>query len=216
MADILTAADIAELRRDWVVDEIDERPEWGTGGARVSAAASAGASSVSLLGLGSGTLRRGTPFLIKTGTTEVRYTLTADATITAGAATAYVSPLLEQAVLVNDAVRAEKFYRSVFNRVFRRLLFSNVDLEDFAKRAEEQWGARIHDVGDPRRMLFRAIGYIALSAKLESTDYEAAVIQMESPDGGRSHRERLEKRRSEYETWLMSKSTGPRFVEVYL
>lgn len=209
MADILTASDIAELRREWVVDEIDDRPEWGTGGAKASAGASAGAASVALTGLGSGTLRRGTPFYIRSGSTEARYTVTADATITATAATVYVTPLLEQAVSTNDPVRVERYYRSVFNRVHRRLLFSDVDLEDLARRAEETWGTRIHASVDPRRLRLKAIGLLALRAKLESTDYETAVIQLENQDGGRGHFDRLEARRREYEADLSFNASGP-------
>lgn len=209
MADILTAADIAELRRDWVVDEIDARPEWGSGSAKVQTGASAGAASVALSGLGTGTLRRGTPFTITTGTTSVRYTVTADVAITANAATVSVSPVLEQAVLANDPVRVERYARSVFNRVFSRLLFSDVDLEDLARRAEEQWGVRIHDSGDPRRMRFKAISLLAISAKLESTEYESAVIQLEAQDGGRAHMERLERKRAEYEAAVTRRATGP-------
>ncbi len=209
MADILTAADISELRREWVVDEIDARPEWGSGGAKVGTPAAVGASSVALVGLGAGTLRRGTPFTVTTGTTPVRYTVTADVAVVANAATVSVSPVLEQAVLANDVVRVERYARSVFNRVFGRLLFSDVEIEDFARRAEEQWGPRIHDAGDPRRMRFKAIGLLAISAKLESTEYESAVIQLESQDGGRSHMERLEKRRAEYEASVTRKATGP-------
>ena len=208
MADILTAADIAELRREWVVDEIDARPEWGTGAAKVSTGASAGAASVALSGLGTGTIRRGTPFLIRSGSTEVRYTVTADVTITAGAATISVSPLLEQAVATNDPVRVERYYRSVFNRVFQRLLFSDVEIEDLARRAEERWGTRIHESVDPRRQRFRAVALLAIQAKLESTDYETAVIQLEAQDGGRGHMERLEARRREYEAEVTHRVTG--------
>lgn len=209
MADILTAADIADLRREWVVDEIDERPEWGSGGAKASAIAAVGAASVALTALGVGTVKRGTPFTILSGTTENRYTVTADATITATAATVYVSPLVAAAVAVNDAVRVERYYRSVFNRVFHRLLFSDVEVEDLARRAEERWGDRIHEAGDVRRMRFKAIGALAIAAKLESTDYEAAVIQLEAQDGGRGHFERLAAKQKEYENDVAAKVTGP-------
>lgn len=208
MADILTDADIAELRREWIVDEIDERPEWGSGGAKASAIAAIGAASVALTGLGAGTIKRGTPFTLLNGTTPNRYTVTADATITAGAATVYVSPLVVAAVAVNDPARVEPYYRSVFNRVFHRLLFSDVEVEDFARRAEERWGARIHEATDPRRMRYRAIGALAIAAKLESTDYESAVIQLESQDGGRGHMERLAKKQLEYENDVAQKTTG--------
>lgn len=215
MADVLTAADIAELRREWIVDEIDERPEWGSGGAKAAAGASIGATSVSLTALGSGTVKRGTPFTILSGTTENRYTVTADATITATAAVVYVSPLVVQAVATNDPVRVERFYRSVFNRVFGRLLFSDVELEDMARRAEERWGERIHNSADPRRTRFAAIGYLAIEAKLESTDYETAVLQLESQDGGRSHYERLQAKRQKYEAEVTYKTTGPGFGALY-
>lgn len=208
MADILTAADIAELRREWVVDEIDERPEWGSGGAKASAGAAIGAASVALTALGAGTIKRGTPFTLLNGTTENRYTVTADATITATAATVYVSPLLVATVTTNDAARVERYYRSVYNRVFLRLLFSDVEIEDLARRAEERWGARIHDSADPRRMRFKAIAALAIKAKLESTDYESAVIQLEAQDGGRSHFERLAARQREYENDVAQKTTG--------
>lgn len=208
MADILTAADISELRREWVVDEIDERPEWGSGGAKVGVLAAVGASSVSLTALGAGTVRRGTPFSILSGTTENRYTATADATITATVAIVSISPLLVQAVAVNDVVRVERFYRSVFNRVFRRLLFSDVQLEDLARRAEERWGPRIHESVDPRRLRFKAIALLAIGEKQESTEYESAVIQLESQDGGRGHFDRLEAKRKEYEADVTRRTTG--------
>jgi hypothetical protein len=208
VADILTAADIAELRREWVVDEIDEHPEWGSGGSKVATLAAAGAASVALTGLGTGTLKRGTPFTIRTGTTEVRYTVAADVAIVATAATVSISPLLKQAVAVNDVVTVEPFYRSVFNRVFGRLFFSDVELEDLARRAEERWGQRIHEANDPRRMRFRAIGLLAVTEKLDSTEYEASVIQLENQDGGRGHFDRLEKRRAEWESEVARKTTG--------
>lgn len=211
MADILTAADIAELRREWVADEIDDRPEWGSGGANVAVVAAVGASSVSLSGLGAGTVKRGTPFSIRTGTVENRYTVTTDATITGGAAVVYVSPLLKQAVAVNDVVTVEPYARSVFNRVFQRLLFSDVQLEDFARRAEERWGARIHDSLDPRRLRFKAIALLAIQEKQESSEYESAVIQLEAQDGGTAHWARLEARRKEYESDVSRSSTGPSY-----
>ena len=211
MADILTASDIAELRREWVVDEIDERPEWGSGGAKASAGAAIGAASVALTALGAGTIKRGTPFTILSGTTENRYTATADATITATAATVYVSPLVVAAVSTNDPARVERYYRSVFNRVFRRLLFSDVEVEDLARRAEERWGQRIHDSVDPRRLRFKAIALLAIEAKLESTDYESAVIQLEAQDGGRGHFERLEAKRREYEAEVTHNARGPMY-----
>jgi len=208
VADILTAADIAELRREWIVDEIDERPEWGSGGAKASAIAAIGAASVALTGLGAGTIKRGTPFYVRCGAVESRYVVTEPATITASAATVYVTPLVELVIDTNDPVRVERYYRSVFNRVFHRLLFSDVEVEDFARRAEERWGARIHESTDPRRMRYRAIGALAIAAKLESTDYESAVIQLESQDGGRGHLERLARKQLEYENDVAQKTTG--------
>ena len=211
MADILTAADISELRREWIVDELDDRPEWGSGGAKVAVLAAVGASSVSLSGLGAGTVKRGTPFSIRTGTVEARYTVTADATITAGAAVVYPSPLLKQAVAVNDVVTVEPYARSVFNRVFSTLFFSDVEVEDLARRAEERWGQRIADSTDPRRLRFKAIGLLSIEAKLQSTDYEAAVTQLGSQDGGRGHFDRLVAKKKEYEADVTHRASGPAY-----
>lgn len=209
MADVLTAADISELRREWVVDEIDERPEWGSGGAKVGVLAAVGASSVSLTALGDGTVKKGTRFSILSGTTENRYAATADATITATAATVYVSPLLVQAVAVNDVVKVEKIYRSYFNRVYKRLMFSDVDMEELSRRAEETWGARIHDSRDPRRLRFEAISALALKQQETDAEFYAAVIQYEAQDGGSGFYQRLTALRREYEADLSFNASGP-------
>ena len=123
--------------------------------------------------------------------------------------------LLEQAIAVNDPVRVERFYRSVFNRVHRRLLFSDVDLQDLARRAEERWGDRIHDAADPRRLRFRAIALLGIEVKLESTDYESAVIQLDSQDGGRYHFDRLKAKREEFEAEVSRRTTGPAYGVTY-
>lgn len=211
MADILTAADISELRREWVADEIDDRPEWGSGGAKVAVLAAVGASSVSLSGLGAGTVKRGTPFSIRTGTVENRYTVTTDATITAGAAVVSVSPLLKQAVAVNDVVTVETVALSHLNRAFGYQLFSDIAIEDLARRAEERWGTRIQDSGDPRRLRFKAIASLAIDAMLVSADWGNAVAQAGYQDGGTAFRAEWKAKQEKYESDVTHNSMGPAY-----
>lgn len=208
MADILTAADLAELRRDWVLDSIDERPEWGVT-PKVKTSAAIGAASLALKGLGSGTIKRDTQMIVTTAGVPQSLTVTADATITAAEATVYVTPLLQRAVSSDDLVTVDAETRSVFNRVFGRLMFSDVTIQDMARRAEERWGVRISDSPDPRRCRFAAIALLAIEEKLISTDYEAAVLRLQAADSGRGHFDRLESLRKRYESEVAFKSSGP-------
>lgn len=208
MADILSAADLAELRRDFVLDAIDDRPEWGAA-PNVKTSALAGAASVVLKGLGTGTLKRDTQIVIVTANVPQTLTLTADATIAAAEATVSVTPILQRAVAADDAITVEPEYRSVYNRVFGRLMFSDVTLQDLARRAEERWGTRISEARDPRRCRLAAIGLLAIDEKLVSTDYEAAVLRLQAADSGRGHYERLESARKRLEAEVSTKTTGP-------
>lgn len=208
MADILSSTDLAELRRDWVLDSIDERPEWGAA-PKVKTGAAIGAASVALKSLGSGTLKRDTQIIITTAGVPQSLTVTADAAITAAEATVSITPLLQRAVLAEDLITVDSETRSVFNRVFGKLMFSDVTIQDMARRAEERWGARISDAADPRRCRFAAIALLAIDEKLISTDYEAAVLRLQAADSGRGHFDRLESLRKRYESEIGFKSTGP-------
>ena len=100
---ILDAEKIRALRVEWLDDFVDLRPEWGQA---VAASASAGASSLSLTGAAaSGTLRSGTAFELAHNGSLWRYILTADATLSSGAATVAIAPPL--AAAIPSAVDAE-------------------------------------------------------------------------------------------------------------
>jgi hypothetical protein len=208
VTDILSSADLAELRRDWVLDSIDERPEWGLA-PKIKTSAAIGAATLALKALGSGTIKKDTQIIVTTASVPQSLTVTADATIAAGEATISVTPLLQRAVVADDLITVESETRSVFNRVFGRLMFSDVTIQDLARRAEERWGGRISDSPDPRRCRFAAIALLAIDEKLISTDYEAAVLRLQAADSGRGHFDRLESLRKRYESEIGFKSTGP-------
>jgi len=215
--DLLSSADIVALRREEIGDEIDLHPEFGaSGAAQVASGASAGAASVALKGLGSGTIKRGTPFSILSGTTANRYTVTADVTIAAGTATVAISPVLTQAVVTNDYVTVEAFYRSVFNKVFQRVHFSDVNLQDIALQARQRYDARISAADDPTRMLYRAIKLIALRQMLLPGAEFRQALQIADPNQqGRIEVESLERELKKLEGEVSHDVRGPRFVEVY-
>jgi hypothetical protein len=218
---MLSDADIAELRREWILDVWDAHGEWGAlGSAKVAAPASAGADTLGLSGLGTGTLRSGTNFVVISGGVTIPLTVKADAAITAGAATVTVAPRLPRAVTTNDPARVEPDREGPVARVFgereNRPMFSAVDIQALAMRAEERWGQVIRTSLDPRRFRFMAIAYFAIVAQQRSAKYEQAVSQMDAQDGGRGHYDRLESMRVKYETALSRQATGPRFIEVYI
>lgn len=199
MADILTAADIAELRREWVVDDFEDAPEWGApGAAKVGAVASAGALSLSLSGLGAGVLSRGARFSITAGGLSAEYAVHDDATVTAGAATVTLDRPLIYAVAQNDPVSLLREEIGMVARVFKRRQFSDVDLENFARRAEERWGVAIHGARDKRSALYSAVAVLAIDAKIASPVHYSAVIGHEAQDGGQSFLAGLEKARARY------------------
>lgn len=217
MPDLLSAADILALRREEIGDEIDLHPEWGaSGAAKVASGAAAGAASIALKNLGSGSLKRGTPFAVLSGTVAVRYTVTADVAITTGAATANISPVLAQAVVTNDSVTVEPFYRSVFNKVFQRELFSDVALQDLALQARQRYDKTISVADDPSRKFYRAIKLLALREMLlPGSEFRQALQIADPSQQGRVEIESLERALSSLEREVSHDVKGPRFCEVY-
>lgn len=215
MPDTLSAADIATLRAHYLNDDVQERPEWGSSPV-TSASAAIGASSLALSGLGSGTLTRGTSFYVASGGAVQRLTVTADAAITAGAATVSISPLLTQAVGSAAPITPEPLRRSVFNRVFNRQLFTDVALQDLAAEAERLYGRKIYASDSPSTMRYRAIELLALREMLlPGSEYQQALAAQDTSQQGRTELERLERRRKELESDVSTDRKGPRFVEVY-
>ena len=215
MTDILSASDIATLRARYLNDDVQERPEWGATPV-TSASAAIGSATLALSGLGTGTITRGTSFYVVSGGAVQRLTVAADATITAGAATVSVSPLLAQAVSSGASVTVEPLRRSVFNRVFNRQLFSDVALQDLALDAEKQFGRRIYSADTPTNMRFRAIELLALREMLlPGSEYQQALAAQDQSQQGRTELERLDRRRQLLEAEVATDRRGPRFVEVY-
>lgn len=177
----LSPADITSLRRDWIGDEIDMRPEWGASPA-VHTGAAAGATTLVIDGLGSGSLTRGDRFQIWSASGLANaYTVSEDATITGGVASVYVTPTLAVAAVVADRVTVEPLKRSAFNRVFSRQFFSDVELEDFAIEAYRRWGRKIDSSDTPVEMLYQAIQLLSYKRfLLPGSEYRTA-LKIESP-----------------------------------
>jgi hypothetical protein len=166
---LLTADQIQTLRVEWLDDYIDLRPEWGT---PLAASASKGAAALTLSGLAStGTLRSGTRFGLVHNGQAMAYYLTADATITAGAATIAFGPPLIAAVLSNAPVTPEPRYKSLYNKRTGRLFWSDPDLQDLADRVSRLRARFIRSADDPDLMLFRAIRYYGWTAMLSSDEF---------------------------------------------
>jgi hypothetical protein len=79
-----------------------------TGSPRINSVAAVGASSVSVKDMSTGTLKRGDGIGITSGGLTFLYTVTDDATPTAGVATVWIAPPLRVAAAVNDAVAWDK------------------------------------------------------------------------------------------------------------
>lgn len=165
MPDLLTAVDIDTLRRVWIQDLVDDQCEFGS--AFIAEAAQAGAVFVHLTGLGTGTLRRGTPFWIYfPGGSQERYHVAAECGITAGSAVVSISPALLSSVAQGFTVKPEPYLKSVFNMRTGRPFFSDPDLQDLALQAVETYGRRIATAADPERARYRAIRKLALDQML--------------------------------------------------
>ncbi|HAM57994.1 MAG TPA: hypothetical protein DCQ64_22300 [Candidatus Rokubacteria bacterium] len=217
MTDLLSAADLLEIRRDWIEDDVDNRQaEWGTPGtAKVAAIASSGAVTLGLKGLGAGTIERGTEFQLFSGVSPDRYSVAADVDISlTGTATVALFKALVGPAAVDDLVRPRPKTFSPFN-ARSGLFFSDDQIQAMADEAQQRYGARIHSSNDTRRMWFRAIEYLAVERQIDSRRYQNAVEQEKAQDGGAAHFKRLRERRDELAAYLETKSSGPVFVPVY-
>jgi hypothetical protein len=223
MTDLLTASDLLVIRRRWIGDEIDEHLEFGAAGSTtVGSAATLGSSSIHLHGLGTGTIHRGTPFAVTLSGVQDRYVVTADATITSNQATVSVSPLVARALSGGELVSAEPYARSVYNKVnFRQgarggLLFSDIDLQDFAIEASERWAARIASAPD-RQQLYRGVTLLAVRQMTAPGSEFFLACQVADPTGqGRSEMDRLDKLKAELEKELTFSRKGPGSTDLYL
>ncbi len=216
MPDLLTADDLTAIRREGLGDEIDLHPEWGSA-PRVASIASAAATSLALKALGTGTIKRGTRFTVTSGGVVSTYTVTADVTIAAGAATVSISPLLVRAAAVDDVVTVEAYRRSVFNKTFGRQLFTDVDLQLFAEQAEELYGQRIAASVDPVRQRRKAVTLFGLKAMLlPGSEFRQALAIADPTQQGRVEIDSLDRTVKELQADVAFRSRGMAVGEVYL
>lgn len=191
MAD-LTDAQIRTLRKDWLGDYIDEHPEWG-GSPTVRVSAAVGAATLSLQGLGVGTVNRGTPFVhYGEGIRRDTYTVMESASIVSGFVVVSIQPLLAAKATVGDVVKPEPIYRSTFNKRNHRLFFDDSELQDLAVRADARWTRRIASSRDPIEMWFRGIELLALERMLSSgSEYTDAVLADDARGNAKQHLDNL-------------------------
>ena len=213
MPDLLSASDLLVLRTEWIGYLIDRRVEWGTA-PKVGASASAGASSLQLAGLGTGTSRRGATFSVTA--TGARYTVTADQSITAGAATVSISPVLVANVTTNDLLSVDWKRVGAVARVFDRLAFEDVHLQDLALRADQLYGVKIAQARDPLRMRYQAITLLAFRALLTPGSEFREALRIADPSGqGKTELDSLEQRVKEYEAVVADAKLGMKTTSCY-
>lgn len=214
----LSAADLLTLRTKWIDDYVNDHPEIGRTAVTTSPAVS-GATSLALgtLGVVSGTVYKGTVLLLTVGGRYDRYSVTADATIAVSAATVYLAPALLSAVPGSTAVQAEPYYQSLFNKARagenNPQFFTDDEIIDLAERAEGNWGQRIVGSYDPTEFLFRAVRLLANQAKLDSSDYHAAVRAM-ARERFDVELDKIERRINEDRKAVESQTYGPRSFAV--
>lgn len=214
----LGAADLLTLRNKWIDDYVNDHPEIGRTAATTSTAVS-GATSLALgtLGVASGTISKGTVLLLTVAGRFDRYSVTADATITASAATVYVAPALLSAVPSGTAVQAEPYYQSLFNKARagenNPQFFTDDEIGELADRAESMWGQRIATSRDPQEFLFRGIRLLANQAKMDSSDFHAAVRAM-ARERFDVELDKIDRRINEDRKAVESQTYGPRSFAV--
>ncbi len=208
----LGAADLLTLRTKWIDDYVNDHTEIGRS-AVTSATAASGATSLALSGLGSGTVLKGTVLLLTVGGRMDRYTVSADATITANAATVYVTPALLAGVPSATQVQAERYLQSLFNKATGGQFFSDDEIGELADRAESVYGARIASSLDPVEFLNRAVRLLANEAKIDSSDYHAAVRAM-ARERYDLEMDKLQRRIGDDQKAVASNIVGPRSFPV--
>ena len=208
----LSAADLLTLRTKWIDDYVNDHTEIGRT-AVTSATAASGATSLALSGLGSGTILKGTVLLLTVGGRMDRYTVTTDATITANAATVYVTPALLAGVPSSTQVQAERYLQSLYNKATGGQFFSDDEVGELADRAESTYGKRIAGSVDPTEFLFRAIRLLGNEAKMDSSDYHAAVRAM-ARERYDIEIDKLQRRIAEDQKAVASQVYGPRSFPV--
>lgn len=210
----LGAADLLTLRTKWIDDYVNDHTEIGRT-AVVTSPAVSGATSLALgtLGVASGTVYKGTVLLLTVAGRYDRYAVSADATITASAATVYIAPALLSAVPGSTAVQAEPYYQSLFNKARagenNPQFFTDDEIGELADRAESMWGQRIATSRDPQEFLFRGIRLLANQAKMDSS-----AVRAMSRERFDVELDKIERRINEDRKAVESQTYGPRSFPV--
>lgn len=178
MASILTAAQLVTLRKVWLVDFVDLHTEWGAA-PTVATGAAAGAGSLALTGLGTGTISAGTSFKLFSSGSWRDYTVAADVAIVATAATVTFRPVLSYAALVGDAIRVRADFRSQYNRESGREYFTDTDLQDIATRAMQWRGKEIQLADDPDETYLKATAILGLRQQLTDPGFRSVLTGAE-------------------------------------
>lgn len=211
----LNAVQIRTLRTLWISDEIDLHPEF-LEGTTVKTTATAGTVSVTLTGLGTGSIAKGSRLLFEVSNRKDAYSVTGTVSIVTNEATVTLSPALISDIPSGTSVSAVPFYRSVFNRATRRLFFSDEELQSLASLAETKWHSRIATAADFETMLFRAIRLLANEQKLaEGSEYLSCLIAEDPNRGagpGITHLQELVK---EDRAVLEARTYGPQNISVW-
>lgn len=208
----LSAADLLTLRTKWIDDYVNDHTEIGRT-AVTSTTAASGATSLALSGLGSGTVLKGTVLLLTVGGRMDRYNVSVDATITANAATVYVTPALFAGVPSGTQVQAERYLQSLYNKATGGHFFSDDEVDELANRAESTYGQRIVGSRDPQEFKLRAIRLLANEAKYDSSDYHAAIRAM-ARERYDIELDKLQRRIGEDQKAVASNIVGPRSFAV--
>lgn len=174
MADLLSAAQISTLRSDWIKDEVDTRPEWGS--APTIGSASAGAASATFSNLGIGTIRKGTEFTITHGNRSQTYHVRADAVIATASAVLSFSPGLAAATSSGTYVYPRDLRRSIYNRKSGQVFFSDEELLRISDIVEQKRGSWIYAQDNPSEARFRCIRIECFRRYLASDEWQKVII----------------------------------------
>ena len=192
MTVLLSAAEIRTLRRTWLQDYLDDHSEIGSG-ATVKVTAAAGATSVQLQGLGSGTIAAGAQLAFQAGGRYDVHTVMADAAITASEATVSLSPALLVAAPSSTAVGRVTERIGLFVQYSRehKTFWTDSQLQEFAVQAEHEFGWKIARANQPDVARYRAIRILANEHLLNSSTYLGFLFSIDPSNGGAAERARL-------------------------
>lgn len=204
---LLSAADILTLRRSYLQDLVDDHLEIGASAVTTGTAA-AGSYSLALTGLDSGEIPAGTMVAVQAGGRYDLHEITADATITATAATVYLSPALHVSTPGGTPVSpiAERIGLWAEKRGSR--FWSDSQIQSFASQASIDYRWQIARSVQPTITLYRGVQLLAFTQLLNSASYLALLYQVDPSSGGAAERTRIQSLIAEARAALQPASHG--------